>query len=229
MQKQKIIYLVIQSTYDQVEIALLEKSHLLDMMIVPKFVASGQLIPVMDTILQRNNLTLDQISFIGANLGPAPFTTLRTTISTLNGINFATKIPLVGVNGIATLIQEVADTPAIAILNAYGNSLYYATKSEIGIRFGWEMAKPFWDQQVLYFNNIDVLVIGEGLSHLKNWDITLPSNFKLNLHDHKFSNIKSIASGCLNQYLNEQLESELQPLYLKSAIPVSFQNRPNGT
>lgn len=228
MQKQKIIYLVLQSTYEQVEVALFQGHKQLDLIVVPKNIASGQLIPTLEQILTRNQRHLKELTFIGANLGPAPFTTLRTVISTLNGINFATQIPLVGVNGITTLAQECPNTkPVIAILNAFGDSLYYALKTEADLQFGWEMAKPFWEKMESKFIGQAILVVGEGINNLEKWGVYLPDNFEINSDGPNFSSINAIASNCLSAYQQGQTTTELQPLYLKSAIPASFQNRPD--
>lgn len=226
MQKQEIVYLVLQSTYEQVEVALFKEQIQIDLIVVPKFVASGQLIPALDDLLTKNNHRLENLSFIGANLGPAPFTTLRTVISTINGIRFATQIPLVGINGITTLVQEHSGSnPVIAILNAFGDSLYYAIKTDDGIKFGWKMAKIFWEQVAQEFANQTVQVVGEGISNLKDWGITLPSNFEINATGPKFTTLKAVAANCLIAYQDGHSVNELQPLYLKSAIPASFQNR----
>lgn len=106
--------------------------------------ASKKIFLFIDELLKKNNLTLEDCSFFGANLGPSPFTTLRTVIASINGLAFATKKPLVGVNGIETLARErvqsqrhiieysegvlepFLDIYIIALNNAYNNDVYYA-------------------------------------------------------------------------------------------------------
>ena len=111
MQKQKINYLALQSTYSSVDLALFENQQCISFVQISKFTASSELIPAVKTSLAEHSMPLRELDFICANLGPAPFTTLRTTIVTVNGLGFATQIPLVGVNGLEAFAKTVPMTP----------------------------------------------------------------------------------------------------------------------
>ncbi len=45
------------------------------------------------------------LAFIAAHQGPAPFTTLRVCLTTVNGFAFATGMPLIGINGLQELVE----------------------------------------------------------------------------------------------------------------------------
>lgn len=109
MSQQKIAhsyYLVLQSTYDLIEIGLGADHTLLDQVSLNKMDANRNLILEINSLLLKHNLTLEQLSFIATNLGPAPFTSLRVVIVTANGLAFATGIPLIGVNGLQAFVTE---------------------------------------------------------------------------------------------------------------------------
>jgi len=120
----------LQSTYNTVECALFHEDKLC-VKSVAKEHASALLIPTLDTLLEHHSLTLETIGCIIVNKGPGPFTTLRTVIATANGINMATEIPLIGINGMQAFLDEYGENsalPTIALLNAFHESVYYGIK-----------------------------------------------------------------------------------------------------
>lgn len=122
-------FLALHHDYQTTYVGLFDGSTLRDHRACENKQASKQLCVIIDEILQRNNLTLKQCSFLAANQGPGPFTTLRVIIACLNGIAYATNLPIIGVNGIETFVQEQHD-PAyfytFALCNAFCNDVYYA-------------------------------------------------------------------------------------------------------
>lgn len=238
MQKSKITYLVLQSTYQQIEVALFKDGQRLEHAIVSKLQASSQLIKTIQLILVREIVEwidirkelkeiapiateLEQLDFICANLGPAPFTTLRTTITTVNGISFATKIPLVGVNGLESFAKFAipAAENLVVIWNAFGESAYYAVRKNQKVEYGWAPISQFITNLKEQFANRSVIVCGEGLALFEQTLKTLPENFVIMPDAEKFPNIDLIARVGLEQYKNGQVEQELMPVYLKQAEP----------
>jgi tRNA threonylcarbamoyladenosine biosynthesis protein TsaB len=130
MQKQKIMnYLAIQTTYEQLVIGLFDDNQLIDQINEDKKKASTTIILHIDDLLKKNKISLQNLAFIAVNQGPAPFTSLRVVIATVNGISFARGLPLVGVDALDVFIYENAD-PAwpytVALLNAFNNDVYFA-------------------------------------------------------------------------------------------------------
>lgn len=122
-------FAALQHTYDGIELALFSGPVLLSKKEINKFKASSMLIPTLDEMLKEQNLKLPDLTFIAANYGPGPFTTLRTVIASLNGIAFASKIPLVGVDGLQAFMSEYEDDSydrTIIMLNAFNHDVYYA-------------------------------------------------------------------------------------------------------
>lgn len=128
-----LYFLSIQSTYHDVEAALYHDELQLEMRPIKKVDASANLIPFLDELFKTHDLTVDDLSFIAVNQGPAPFTTLRVVIASMNGISFATSIPLIGIDGLEALLAEYYDPsqmPTVALLDAFANDVYYGIQDE---------------------------------------------------------------------------------------------------
>jgi tRNA threonylcarbamoyladenosine biosynthesis protein TsaB len=121
-------FLALQNTYTCVEIALFQEMQICAMHRIDKQQASSLLMPTLREMLAAANLNLTDCSFIAANQGPGPFTTLRVVIASANGLSFASGIPLIGIDALDALLLEEAD-PAfpttIALLNAFNKEVYF--------------------------------------------------------------------------------------------------------
>jgi len=222
MQKQKINYLTLQSNYDQIELGLFADQQLISEAQISKFTASSELVPTIKTSLEQSLLKLADLNFICANLGPAPFTTLRTTIVTVNGLGYASRIPLVGVNGLEVFAKNALPEVAslVIILNAYSKSVYYAIRSGKEVTYGWQMLDQFLFMLTNKFGLDPVIIIGLGISNFELELATLPSNFTINKNYPGYPDLKLIAQTGLEQFQNNLISSELTPLYLKQAEPL---------
>lgn len=122
-------YVAIQNTYEEVQIAVCVNQDIVARTTINKIHASAQCIPALNTLLTNYNLTLSDLSCIVANCGPGPFTTLRVVLTTVNGIQAASGIPLIGIDSLDALIQEYSNSAypiTIALLNAFNQDVYYA-------------------------------------------------------------------------------------------------------
>jgi tRNA threonylcarbamoyl adenosine modification protein YeaZ len=108
----KMNYLSIQGSYSQLQLALFSGGKCLESITKQNLKASSQLIPLIDEVLRKYFLNLKDLNFICVDQGPGAFTSLRVTISTVNGISFANKIPLIGIDGLDALSQEVHPHPS---------------------------------------------------------------------------------------------------------------------
>lgn len=122
------LVLCLHTTYNNVESALARDKKILAVQTLSKEQASAQLVPTINALLTEHTLKLSDLSYIIVNQGPAPFTTLRTIIATVNGIAFAHDIPLVGIDALEAFMQEYAHTytgPVAVLLNAFNKAVYY--------------------------------------------------------------------------------------------------------
>jgi len=146
-----IFFISIEGSYSHVEVALFCKKYTESISIVNtesivkigsivknEVKASSHLIPYIDTLLHENNVTIHDLSFIAIDQGPGAFTSLRVSIATVNGIAFAHKIPLIGVQGLDALCRETVQTSKqfaqdvlqdvliVCLLNAFNNDVYFS-------------------------------------------------------------------------------------------------------
>jgi tRNA threonylcarbamoyl adenosine modification protein YeaZ len=121
--------LIAQATQEYIMIGLYDKTTCKVQKKIHKHEAGAHLIIEIAALLKMLKLSCDDISYVGASLGPAPFTALRILIATLNGIAFAHTIPLVGVDGLKTFYMSTKTTHyphTVILLNAYGHEAYFA-------------------------------------------------------------------------------------------------------
>lgn len=127
-------YIGIQGSYSGLSAAYFSETILKKIETLEGMKASSHLIPLLQKLFAEQNITLQGLDFIAADYGPGAFTSLRVTISTLNGIAYASKIPLVTVSGLDALALQAEDFAekenleidgVIGLLNAYNNDVYF--------------------------------------------------------------------------------------------------------
>ena len=123
-----IRFLVMHSTYHTIDYALHHGREVLEYVTLDKMQASSRLVPSLQQLLTHHAFSLSELDYIAINRGPAPFTTLRTLITTVNGIRFACHVPLIGMDGFAIWFCMLPDTTydTAIIMNAFNQEIYIA-------------------------------------------------------------------------------------------------------
>ncbi len=144
MQKQKIdqsvFYLVLTSDYEMVHCGLYKAGEQVAVCQEQKLAASRNLMLMLSTMLSENGVSWADLSCVGVNQGPSPFTTLRVVITTVNGLLLSLQKPIIGVDGLATFLNEQYQGGVlVALLNAFNHDLYFGIKTDSGsCETGWE-------------------------------------------------------------------------------------------
>lgn len=162
--------LCLQATYNKVDVALCNDQFIIDSLSIPNQSSSAQLVVSLDQLLKKNSLSIKDCLYIAANQGPAPFTTLRTILATINGIQAAINIPLIGIDGLQSLITQHKSknyTYTIALLNAFNNELYYAIYFENNCITGYASCENIVSLIKETIGNDSALIIGNGIEILK--------------------------------------------------------------
>lgn len=216
--------LCIHTTYNTVDCALAQDNKILVESTLHKEQASAQLIPTINALISVLHLQLADISHIIVNQGPAPFTTLRTIIATANGIAFAYKIPLIGVDALDACLQEYtqATGPTVVLLNAFNKAVYYgvtdpvsnhAIKGYAPIETCMEMIKQLFPYQSIYF-------IGNG-SELYRSELKTYFGNQVCFQDPLplTASLRQILSQGTKQLLTgKNISQFIEPLYLKKPV-----------
>jgi tRNA threonylcarbamoyladenosine biosynthesis protein TsaB len=217
------LFLLIYGSYDFIQCALIQQ----DMLGCSKAShkdASKNLIVMIDELLKNNHKKLKDCSFIAVHQGPAPYTTLRTVIATANGLSFATKIPLVGLNGLETLLQEshnVLYDYTIVLLNAFSNDVYYGIYDEKQQKsvIGCNSFQNFLAHLETFPPSLKIQCVGNAaLAYQQQLleripFITFPVPFLL------VCSLQGLIKQAEKQWsLQENITQQLMPLYLKASL-----------
>lgn len=213
------LFLIAQATYTHVEIGLFNGSKILAQQRLEKSSATQLLIKTIDQLLLINNCLLHDLSFIAVNRGPAPFTTLRVVLATMNGISFASGIKLVGVDGLRTFVLENTDTqwPYTAyLLNAFNNDVYFAIEQpnsslEIGCMNSDQLI-----EKLSSFKEYQWRFLGNGVPLFQEKIRARFTNFNFPPSMIDYCSLQFLAQQAIEHFQHNQFcGHQVLPLYLK--------------
>jgi len=217
-------FLAFQSSYTTVEIALFKGNVCCQIITLTKFDASKHLTIALDTLLTTHHLSLADITFIAVNRGPGPFTTLRTVIASVNGLSFATNLPLIGVDGLEVFAQEFRDQHypvTVYLLNAFAKQVYYCIQQEgqadiVGCCTLTDLLttlKADFAQQPIRFLGSGVALYADLIKETFNQQAVIPAPMP------EQCSIKQVACVALAEWRKGRTGSfQLSPVYLKAAF-----------
>lgn len=174
------LFLAINIGYINFEIGLYQDDILLGVIKESNKAISKQFVYLLNFLLVEHNKNVYDLDFIAANQGPAPFTSLRAILASINGISFITKVSLLGINGIACLLeQEIAvlnNNKLVVLLNAFCQEIYYGIYNQekkymakSGIETGVSNINNFLEQlQKTRGKNTKINFIGNGAELYKD-------------------------------------------------------------
>lgn len=89
---------------------------------------SERLMPAIDSLLRETSLSIGDIQGMALALGPGSFTSLRIGVSTVKGLVYGLKIPVVGVSTLEALAYNVpySSTVICPVLDARKKEVYAA-------------------------------------------------------------------------------------------------------
>ena len=216
-------FLVFQHTYNGVQVALFDDQQLVQITTENKKQASKNIVALADEMLRVNNVSFRDLSFIAANQGPGPFTTLRVIIATVNGLAFATQKSLIGVDGLDALLSEYRNESypiTVALLNAYGGDVYFGveilrnTKREKG----YQHIASLLSHLNSSFPTQTIRFIGQAVSmHTQLIDQTFGDRAFIPAPLPEHCSTKQVGKMALHSRTKQEgLTNQLLPLYLKS-------------
>jgi tRNA threonylcarbamoyladenosine biosynthesis protein TsaB len=122
-------FLIINGTYTTIELAIVNNKTVIVQTAFAHIHASTQLLPAIQEVCKSAGIRLADLTAIGVNVGPGPFTTMRSIIATVNGIAFQSSIPLLSLSGIAAFARgykKEGYSHSCIVLNAFCRDVYYA-------------------------------------------------------------------------------------------------------
>jgi len=183
--------------------------------------ASKEFIPLLYDLFKHNKVSLQEISCMIVNQGPGPFSTLRVVISSVNGISFATNIPLIGIDGLDAFIMQYSD-PAyphtIVLLNAFNYDVYFALQQP-----GKPLTKGYKKIDQL-LDELATLIPDQPIRFLGNGTKLYEDKIKAKFNEHAYipsplahhCSIEQIAHMGLQKWKKKEgITNQLLPLHLK--------------
>ncbi len=218
-----MFFLAVNSTYTTVECGLFSNARLIDHREMDHKQASKELMLSIAELFAQNDISFSAISFIACNQGPGPFTTLRVAIASANGLGFAMKLPLIGIDGLDCFMKEYpqSDYPiTVALFNAFSGDVYYALKTETTFIKGTDNAEIFLQNIIKDYPDDKIRFLGSGTAFYKSLIERIAA-------DQAYVP-EPLPQACSLEYLgrtayehwqeNPLGVEQLMPLYLKSAI-----------
>jgi len=227
-------FISVQHTYQGVEIALFNDSRMVEKVFDDKKRASKNFVAMVSSLLGKHNCSIGDLSFIAANQGPGPFTTLRVVISSVNGLAFGAKKPLIGVDGLDAILSEFSNNSCAitaVLLDAFSSDVYFAFQHVdfVDVPKGYKNISVLLHELKSLSNEEDVYFVGNGSSKYKDEIVSLFAD-KAVFTDPiaQQSSIECVGKMAFQKWeQSEGLTDQLFPVYLKDirikkTVPSSF-------
>ena len=121
------------STDLSVALAALDGSSIDDEAWSTPFRQSGELLPRLLALLERNSRDFDDVSALAVGTGPGSFTGLRVAMALAKGLAFALGRPIIGVPSLVAWLAAEPDAVA-ALARAGARDAYLLERAETQIR-----------------------------------------------------------------------------------------------
>jgi tRNA threonylcarbamoyladenosine biosynthesis protein TsaB len=217
-----IYFLILASTYESVRVALCSDESIIASASVSKQTASSELMPTIAALLQAHGRTLTDVQFCVVNQGPGPFTTIRTVIATANGLNFASKVPLVGANDLIACLDEYQahnNVQSVALYNAFNHDVYLGIRDAqsnavvecIPIEKSLSLIADRYLQDSIHIVGNGAIVYRDQLQNYFGDRLVIPDPLP------QSSSLQQLHAVGLRQWQeNNNVCAQMQPLYLKT-------------
>lgn len=151
--------IIVQYPYETIDIALCKQGKIVQSFSEHKFHAVSLTIPRIQELLTTNNLQLCDLDFIGVNVGPGPYNTLRAILTMVNGINIVSKVPLITTSALELLEHEYPNQNTIVLFHAFAGNVFYRMNINSEIKQG---GCSIQDLVVLINKQQPILALGNG-------------------------------------------------------------------
>ncbi|OGX07364.1 MAG: tRNA (adenosine(37)-N6)-threonylcarbamoyltransferase complex dimerization subunit type 1 TsaB [Omnitrophica WOR_2 bacterium GWA2_47_8] len=185
--------------------------------IVLEKVLSDSIIPAIDKILSQAKVLLPKLDGFCVGLGPGSFTSLRVGLSTIKGLAFALKKPVVGISsldGLAMNVKEDADI--LTVVDAKRNLFYTCFYQKKGIALKRKSKYLLLSaDEVLKVMKPGMILVGDGVGLLQD-KIARESGVVLADPDNWYPKAENLALLSLERFKKKDFDniSTLVPLYL---------------
>lgn len=122
--------LALDTVFEQCSIALYQGDCVDELTEVGNRLQTQQILPMIHTLLQKNQLNINDISAIAFNRGPGAFSGIRINTAVAQALAFAHDLPCLPVSSLQALAQQAWIDKGLnhvyAVLDARMNQVYFA-------------------------------------------------------------------------------------------------------
>lgn len=184
---------------------------------------SENLMPMIDEIFNKTNLSLSDIGLIVCDIGPGSFTGIRIGVSTVKAFSDSLSIPCIGISSLEGLAYNVnSDGYICSLLDRKHNNCYFALY-ELHNGIYKEIVEPQASSienalsKLSEFNS-PITFAGDGAEIFHDQILHICSN-ALFVPDSSSNILDSYNVGLagFNKYISDSKIADILPLYLKES------------
>ena len=138
------------------------------------------LMPEIDNILKKHNLTIKDLSLLVVCVGPGSFTGIRIGLATVKGLLFGKEIPVKPITSFDTIAYNTKENKILCVIDALHDN-FYTQKYVDGKRKGEPEFLPL--NKVLELQNEYKIYSFEPLTKLNSTVVSLFDGFRLASED----------------------------------------------
>jgi len=187
---------------------------------------SQRILPMIDELLTRNKVKLEQLDAIAYGRGPGSFTGVRIASSTAQGLALGTELPVIEVSTLAAMAQENFERfgikQSLALIDARMSEVYCAEylldESNVVKLVGTEaVMPPSQIKDTLTHYPQVASYVGTGFdSYAEDLGLNLQKD-ELKVH---YPNARYMLSLAVSQFANHEAVAveNIQPVYLRDKV-----------
>lgn len=213
-----MIVLAVESSAVAASVALQKDERLLAEMTLNRGnTHSENLLPMVEALLTRLDLTIDDVDLFAVSVGPGSFTGVRIGVATIKGLAFGKNKPCVGVSTLEALAENLAflsDGLICPVMNARRNQVYTALfRGKARLTPDMAISAEELEERLAAYTE-PVLFVGDGYDLVTSQTghpyLPLPERLRL-------QSAASVASVALQKAKEGALltDAQLSPVYLR--------------
>ena len=151
-----------------------------------------ELLPILNSFLEENKISLNEINCIVMGIGPGSFTAIRIAFSTIKTICYAKNIPIIGASSLETLYQNIVSYNGIklSMIDARKGSIYaniykYNNKIKENLDLTYEEAVNLIKD--ISTKDDTITLCGDGFSKNEDYFLEKLQEYKLNKLDNSYN------------------------------------------
>lgn len=180
---------------------------------------SKLLLKLIDSLLNKNNLSIKDLDAFSIAKGPGSYTGLRIGVSTFKGLCYSLEKPLISINTLEILSvlakQKISDNVynLCPMIDARRMEVFTKLLNQDLEEVDVDKALILEEDSFKNFKNNKIYFFGDGSYKFKKISIDKNHNFLKNIE----SNSKSMGNLSYKKYLDKDFEdiSLFEPLYIK--------------